>query len=53
MNPIERLWESYQVDGCDLFILKDKFKGLERDLKVWNKEVFKNLNCKRKKIFSK
>ncbi|KAL8557753.1 hypothetical protein ACS0TY_005021 [Phlomoides rotata] len=36
----ESKWSSYQVHGWTAFRLKEKLKCLRNDLKVWNKEVF-------------
>ncbi|KAL8557496.1 hypothetical protein ACS0TY_004798 [Phlomoides rotata] len=50
----ESKWCSYQVHGWAAFRLKEKWKCLRNDLKVWNKEVFgvidKNINDKQREI---
>ncbi|KAL8544459.1 hypothetical protein ACS0TY_004856 [Phlomoides rotata] len=40
----EAKWSSYQVNGWAVFRLKEKLKLLRNDLKVWNKEVFGELD---------
>ena len=37
-------WPSYEVCGGGLYIFKEKLKKLKADLKVWNKEVFGNVD---------
>ena len=37
-------WSNYDVQGGGIFIFKEKLKKLKADLKVWNKEVFGDIN---------
>ena len=37
-------WASYDVQGGGIYIFKEKLKKLKADLKVWNKEVFGDVN---------
>ena len=37
-------WSSYEVVGGGIYIFKEKLKKLKADLKVWNKEVFGDVN---------
>jgi len=37
-------WASYNVLGGGIYIFKEKLKKLKVDLKVWNKEVFGDVN---------
>jgi len=37
-------WLSYEVHGRGLFVFKEKLKKLKFDLKVWNREVFGDVN---------
>ena len=37
-------WPSYEVQGGGMYIFKEKLKKLKVDLKVWNKEIFGNVN---------
>ncbi|KAL8544625.1 hypothetical protein ACS0TY_005015 [Phlomoides rotata] len=50
----ESKWSSYQVHGWTAFRLKEKLKCLRNDLKVWNKEVFgeidKNITDRQREI---
>ncbi|XP_068473127.1 uncharacterized protein [Phaseolus vulgaris] len=43
-------WTSYKVVGRGIFVLKEKLKKLKADLKVWNKEVFGDMNQTSKEI---
>jgi len=47
---VEEKWKSYLGQGNVIRRLKDKFKLLKADLKVWNKEVFGNLNTVKESI---
>jgi len=42
-------WKSYYVQGNDMMKFKDKLKSLMVDLKVWNRDVFGNLDTNKKK----
>ena len=37
---IKSKWDSYLVQGNEIFVLKEKLKMLKNDLKGWNKDVF-------------
>ena len=39
-------WLSYEVYGRGLFVFKEKLKKLKSDLKVWNRDVFGDVNLK-------
>ena len=39
-------WLSYEVYGRGLFVFKEKLKKLKSDLKVWNRDVFRDVNLK-------
>jgi len=41
---VRRKWVSYDVQGRGIYIFKEKLKRLKVDLKVWNKEVFGDVN---------
>ena len=43
-------WSSYKVVGAGIFVFKEKLKKLNADLKVWNKEVFSDVNQTSKEI---
>jgi len=47
---VEEKWKSYLGQGNVINSLKEKFKLLKADLKLWNKEVFGNLNTVKKSI---
>jgi len=42
------MWEQYQVCGNDIWVLKQ----LKGGLKVWNKEIFGDINKKKLEITS-
>jgi len=50
---VESKWKSYSMDRSGIFVLKEKLKFLKRDLKVWNKEIFGNLNLQRKDLIKR
>jgi len=41
---VRRKWVSYDVQGRGIYIFKEKLKKLKVVLKVWNKEVFGDVN---------
>ena len=43
-------WVSYKVVGRGIFVFKEKLKRLKADLKVWNKEIFGDVNQTSKEI---
>jgi len=43
-------WNSYPVQGSAFIRLKEKLKYLKGDLKVWNKDVFGNIQTCKKRI---
>ena len=43
-------WASYDVQGGGIYIFKEKLKKLKADLKVWNKEVFGDVNLAREEL---
>jgi len=47
---VRSCWSSYEVVGSGLFIFKEKLKKLKVDLKVWNKEVFGDVNLVSKEV---
>ena len=47
---VSSCWSSYEVVGSGLFIFKEKLKKLKVDLKVWNKEVFGDVNLASKEV---
>ena len=46
-------WSSYEVIGGGIFIFKEKLKKLKADLKVWNKEIFGDVNLASKEVQKK
>jgi len=47
---VKEKWPSYLVHGNIITKLKEKMKLLKIDLKLWNRDVFGNLNTTNKKI---
>ena len=41
---LKEKWLNYEVQGGGIFIFKETLKKLKADLKVWNKEVFGDVN---------
>ena len=41
---LKEKWLNYKVQGGGIFIFKETLKKLKADLKVWNKEVFGDVN---------
>lgn len=50
MSKIKSVWENTHVDGWAGYRLKIKLKSLKETLKVWNEEVFGNIECKLKEV---
>ena len=49
MEMVKDRWYSYLVQGSGFMKVKEKLKCLKGDLKVWNKDVFGNIEtCKRR-----
>jgi len=47
---VEERWKSYKSEGSAIKGLKEKLKLLKVDLKVWNRDVFGNLNLTKSSI---
>jgi exonuclease III len=45
-GKVEEFWSSNLCEGWMGFILKEKLKGLKETLKVWNKEVYGEIDTK-------
>jgi len=43
-------WAAYSVQGSSFMKAKEKLKRLKGDLKVWNKDIFSNLETTKKRI---
>lgn len=41
-------WKRLDVQGWGAYVLKEKFKGIKKELKVWKKDVFGNLELRYK-----
>ena len=49
---IKEKWDSYEVQGNSMSVLKDKLKLLKVDLKMWNKNVFGCVESHKRRILS-
>ena len=47
---VKTKWNSYSIQGSGLLKMKEKLKCLKGDLKVWNRDVFGNINTSKKRI---
>lgn len=51
-ETVKGFWNSHEVHGSGMLILKEKLKWLKQDLKTWNKEAFRDLNRKKQKMIA-
>ena len=49
---VQRYWEGCNFNGDDIWVLKEKLKSLKSALKLWNREVFGDMNYKKQKIIT-
>ena len=47
---VKKQWDTYNVVGCGLVMVKEKLKRLKQDLKIWNKEVFGETNKEKQRL---
>jgi len=47
---VKTKWNSYSSRGSGFMKIKEKLKCLKRDLKLWNRDVFGNINTSKKRI---
>ncbi|XP_068474608.1 uncharacterized protein [Phaseolus vulgaris] len=50
LTMVKDWWTSYPVQGNAFVVFKEKLKCLKRDLKVWNRDSFGNMESSKKKI---
>src|ERR1044072_2046451 len=50
---VNESWGELRLQGRGIFVLKEKLKLLKEKLKVWNKEIFGDLNLKRKDLIAR
>ncbi|XP_068498266.1 uncharacterized protein [Phaseolus vulgaris] len=50
MEMVKDRWNAYVVQGSSFTKVKDKLKRLKGDLKIWNKDIFGNLESTKKRI---
>jgi len=47
ISNIENWWaEDLQIQGLSMFLLHKRLKHIKMNLKVWNKDIFKNIFCR-------
>jgi len=51
-DMVKEKWDSYEVQGNSMSVLKDKLKLLKADLKVWNINVFGCVESHKRRILS-
>jgi hypothetical protein len=47
VEQVREWWQSYVYSGSPSFVLHMKLKALKRDLKMWNRDVFGDLNFRK------
>lgn len=47
---VEKVWNELRIDGWSAYVLKEKLKLLQGEIKTWNWEVFGNVDTKIKKM---
>jgi len=50
---VKLCWSSFEIVGYGIFVFKEKLKKLKAELKVWNKEVFDDVNQASKEVQKK
>lgn len=50
LDHVRQWWDSYQFNGTPSFVLANKLKALNVDLKKWNAESFGNVVIKKTKL---
>jgi len=48
---VKQWWDSYSFHGSPSFVLACKLKALKQNLKIWNVEVFGNVERNKRKLF--
>lgn len=48
MDRVRLWWASYSFQGSHSFVLAQKLKALKVDLKLWNEQVFRNVDSLQK-----
>jgi hypothetical protein len=50
MDKVRHWWPSYFFQGDPSFVLAQKLKALKADLKIWNEQVFSNVEFRKKAL---
>jgi len=50
MEMVKDRWSAYPVQGSSFMKVKEKLKQLKGDLKVWNRDIFDNMETTKKRI---
>jgi len=48
---VKQWWDSYSFQGTPSYVLACKLKALKQNLKIWNEEVFGNVERNKRKLF--
>jgi hypothetical protein len=48
VDMVRLWWSSYSLQGSPSFVLAQKLKAFKVDLKLWNKQVFGNVDSLKK-----
>ena len=49
-DMVKEKWKSYPRQGNNMFVFKVKMKCLKANLKRWNRDVFRHLESRKKKV---
>ena len=49
-NMVDIWWRGYQFEGSSSYVMARKLKALKEDLKQWNRDVFEDVNLKKKAL---
>ena len=50
IDKVRAWWSSYSFDDTPSFVLAQKLKTLKGDLKIWNKQMFGDVDVKRQQL---
>jgi len=47
---VKKSWDKHNVEGNEIWSLKEKLKSLKRELRMWNKEIFGHVGSTKETI---
>ena len=50
IDMVDIWWRGYQFEGSSSYVMARKLKALKEDLKQWNRDVFEDVNLKKKAL---